>query len=87
MHTGLRQSLTRLIAIGATIATLFVFIALWTSFSTLIKSHLDKEVFIAESALEKVITEQKRLLSTTLDALTGSEALNTLKRSLMPLHS
>lgn len=79
MHTGLRQSLTRLIAIGATIATLFVFIALWTSFSTLIKSHLDKEVFIAESALEKVITEQKRLLSTTLDALTGSEALNNLK--------
>ncbi|WP_334029503.1 putative bifunctional diguanylate cyclase/phosphodiesterase [Alteromonas sp. P256] len=79
MHTGLRQSLTRLIAIGATIATLFVFVALWASFSSLIKNHLDKEILIAEGALEKVLTEQRKLLSTTLDALTGSEALNNLK--------
>ncbi|WP_269519437.1 putative bifunctional diguanylate cyclase/phosphodiesterase [Alteromonas sp. BMJM2] len=90
MYRGLRQSLTRLIAIGATTATLFVFIALWSSFSTLIQSHLDKEVTNAESALEKVFAEHYGLLSSTLDTLINTEelsAVTTLSKASSFIHS
>ena len=76
MQTGLRQSLTRFIVLGATIATLFVLIALWVSFSTLINSYVHKELSITEDVLEGVLAEEKRLLSSDLDALIDSQELD-----------
>ncbi len=80
MQTSLRQSLILLSFLGVTVATIIVVVSLWLSFSSMIKSHVDKEVVLVEKLLNNVLAEKEsrteRNIASSLNAINSDAVLD-----------
>lgn len=80
MQTSLRQSLILLSFLGVTVATIIVVVSLWVSFSSMIKSHVDKEVVLVEKLLNNVLAEKEsrteRNIASSLNAINSDAVLD-----------